>query len=228
MNRKLIFIGLAVLLLGCKDDPSSVKDPGIGTGVNEEPCPGTPTVTYGGKIYNTVKIGDQCWLKENLDIGLMISRTTTSDNQTDNGIIEKFCFDNLESNCTAYGGLYQWNEIMQYLTTEGSQGICPPGWHIPTRAEFEQLIKSAGVGSDVLKAIGQGTGTNTSGFTGLFAGHRDHNDGLSHGLGEDAIFWSSTSLGSGADCIDLYYFNNQVFFTNYHVDHGFSLRCIKD
>lgn len=225
---KLIVAAFTVLFLSCKDNPTSIDKPSIGLGINVGPCLDTPTVTYGGKTYNTVKIGDQCWLKENLDIGIMISRTSTSDNQIDNGVIEKFCYDNVESNCTTYGGLYQWNEMMQYINIEGSQGICPPGWHIPTKAEIETLIQNAGAGSDVLKATGQGTGTNTSGFTALFAGHRDHNDGLSHGLGEDAIFWSSTGDGSDADCIDLYYFNNEVFFTNFHADHGFSLRCIKD
>ncbi|HSL89900.1 MAG TPA: hypothetical protein VK870_11395 [Ignavibacteriaceae bacterium] len=54
-------------------------------------CPGTPTVTYAGKTYNTVQIGNQCWLKENLDVGNMIIGSL---NQFDNGIIEKYCYNN--------------------------------------------------------------------------------------------------------------------------------------
>lgn len=106
------------------------------------PCPGMPTVTYEGKTYNTVQIGNQCWLKENLNVGLMIH---SSVNQTDNGVagnpmIEKYCYNDDEIYCEIYGGLYQWNEAVQYITTiTGPQGICPPGWHIPTDAEWKEL-----------------------------------------------------------------------------------------
>jgi hypothetical protein len=73
------------------------------------PC-ATPTVTYAGKTYNTVQIGKQCWLKENLDVG---TRINGSVNQTDNGTIEKYCYNDDPANCTTYGGLYTWNESMQ-------------------------------------------------------------------------------------------------------------------
>jgi uncharacterized protein (TIGR02145 family) len=109
------------------------------------PCPGTPTVLYGGQTYNTVQIGTQCWLKENLNIGTRINGTL---DQTNNGVIEKYCYDNNESNCTTYGGLYQWGEVVQYLNgasnstvwnpipNDNVQGICPQGWHIPTDSEW--------------------------------------------------------------------------------------------
>ncbi|MCK6649671.1 MAG: hypothetical protein L6Q66_08445, partial [Bacteroidia bacterium] len=98
-------------------------------------------IVYGGKIYNTVTIGTQTWLKENLDIGTMI---LGAQNATNNDVIEKYCYNNLIENCEIYGGLYQWNEAMQYITTQGAQGICPTGWHMPTRAEFQKLFESAG------------------------------------------------------------------------------------
>ncbi|NOX85552.1 MAG: PKD domain-containing protein [Chlorobi bacterium] len=98
-------------------------------------CPGIPTITYGGKIYHTVLIGDQCWLKENLDIGVMILDTT----QTDNGVIEKYCYDDDPDYCDLYGGLYLWDEMMQYTEEESTQGICPPGWHIPSDEEWKVL-----------------------------------------------------------------------------------------
>ena len=75
---------------------------------------GASRVSYGGKDYNTVLIGSQCWLKENLDVGTMING---SNQQTNNGIIEKYCYNNVPNNCSTYGGLYQWNEAMQYFTT---------------------------------------------------------------------------------------------------------------
>jgi uncharacterized protein (TIGR02145 family) len=136
-------------------------------------------IYYAGKIYNTVTIGSQVWLKENLDVGTMINGTnggTNSDGQQiNNGTIEKYCYGNITANCTNYGGLYQWNEAMQYVTTEGTKGICPTGWHIPTEAEFATLATTVSNDENALKAVGQGTapgaGTNTSGFSALLVGY---------------------------------------------------------
>jgi uncharacterized protein (TIGR02145 family) len=78
---------------------------------SQNPCPGTPTVEYAGKTYNTVQIGSQCWLKENLDVGTMIPGSLE---QKNNGTIEKYCYNDSIENCTTYGGLYQWAEAMEY------------------------------------------------------------------------------------------------------------------
>ncbi len=69
-----------------------------------------------GQTYTTVQIGDQCWMAENLNIGEMIN---SGSNMTNNGVIEKYCFSNDPANCETYGGLYQWNEMMEYSTTAG-------------------------------------------------------------------------------------------------------------
>jgi len=100
------------------------------------PCPETPTVDYEGQLYNTVQIFSQCWLKENLNVGTKI---TGYHDMTNNGILEKYCYNNSTDHCTQYGGLYQWLEVMQYVTVQGSRGICPIGWHIPTDEEFKIL-----------------------------------------------------------------------------------------
>ena len=89
-----------------------------------------------GKTYTSVQIGTQCWMKENLNVG---TRINGSSNQTNNGVVEKYCFNNLESNCDVYGGLYQWNELMQYVSTQGVKGICPLDWHIPTDQELSLI-----------------------------------------------------------------------------------------
>ncbi len=86
--------------------------------------------------YATIKIGDQCWMQENLNIGTLIN---SSSNQSDNSIIEKYCFSDNETNCDIYGGLYQWNEAMEY-DEENIEGICPDGWHIPTYNDWNTLI----------------------------------------------------------------------------------------
>jgi len=104
--------------------------------VGGEPCPEQSTVTWHGQTYNTVLIGRQCWLKENLNVGEMID---SLQNQSDNGILEKYCINNDPAYCEAYGGLYQWDEMMQYTLDHGAQGICPTNWHIPTDVEWNEL-----------------------------------------------------------------------------------------
>jgi len=100
------------------------------------PCPGVAEVEFAGEVYPTVQIGNQCWLAKNLNVGKRISHLEESKN---NDTIEKYCAYNLESNCDKYGGLYKWDEVMQYSTGEASQGICPEGWHIPTNDDFVEL-----------------------------------------------------------------------------------------
>jgi len=199
------------------------------------PCPGTPTVLYEGKTYNTVQIGTQCWLKENLDVGVYVASTSTGSNHSDvsnNGIIEKYCYGNDTANCTTYGGLYDWNEAMQYVTASGTKGICPTGWHIPTLAEFTTLATAVSSNSNALKAVGQGTGagegTNTSGFSALLAGYRYNNGGF-YGLGENAGFWSSTEYDA-TYAYNVYLWNNgsYIYMYGYYKENGFSIRCLKD
>ena len=110
-------------------------------GSSGEPFPGIPTITdeRDGQVYPTVQIGDQCWMEQNLNIGKMIQK---KEMQADNGIIEKYCYDNLEEYCDNFGGLYQWGEVISY--SSNSKGICPKGWHIPSEAEWQELIQVLG------------------------------------------------------------------------------------
>jgi len=190
---------------------------------------GASKVNYGGKAYNTVLIGNQCWLKENLDIG---TRIDGNQEPTNNSAIEKYCYNDDPANCTTYGGLYHWNEAMQYVTNEGAQGICPPGWHIPTLTEFNTLKAAVNNNGNALKAIGQGggggAGTNTSGFSALLAGHRDY-FGNFYALGVITRFWSSTEYDANYAYFLLLYDNDSnVNLEDRSKDYGFSVRCIKD
>ena len=108
-------------------------------------------------------------MKENLNVGTLINGDVE---QTNNSIIEKYCYDNDTANCTTYGGLYQWNEAMQYVTTPGTKGICPDGWHIPTQcgisiitSHCQAMMRNALKRED--QGVAGGTGTNTSGFSAL-------------------------------------------------------------
>ena len=174
------------------------------------PCPGDSIITYDGQIYHSVQIYSQCWLVENLNIGTMIAG---DQDMEDNNTIEKYCYDDNEDNCDEFGGLYQWDELMEYTTTSGTQGICPPAWHIPTNNDWVILSGAAdsqyrfgesvwydpgynGIDAGLnLKSengwSGTGNGTNACGFWAIPAGQRISN-GYFDGLGYKASFWSST------------------------------------
>jgi len=190
------------------------------------------SLIYSDKAYHSVLIGSQCWLKENLDIGTRIDGNQNQTNNTPTNIIEKYCYDNNPNNCTTYGGLYQWDEAMQYVTTSGAKGICPVGWHIPTLAEFQALAAAVNNDGNSLKEIGQGTeggaGTNTSGFSALLAGYRNY-DSHFYYLGSYTNFVSSTEAdGNYALTLDLRGSDSGIRLYSDPKGYGFSLRCIKD
>ncbi len=193
--------------------------------------------TRDSKSYYTVLIGTQCWMKENLNVG---SRINGINNQTENSIIEKYCYVNLESYCSEYGGLYQWNEMMQYTTTEGTKGICPDGWHLPTVAEWDTLKTELGgetaAGGKMKETTyahwnSPNTGaTNSSGFTALGSGIRNYTNGAFSNLKIYGYIWSSTPETSG-DNRYLYYMHNSsanLSSVTSHMNNGVAVRCIMD
>jgi uncharacterized protein (TIGR02145 family) len=88
------------------------------------------------KTYTTALRGGRCWMTVNLDYG---SSRNFSQPLTDNCIPEKYCAQN-DTSCSIYGGFYPWDEMMQYQVSSGGQGACPPGWHVPSAAEWQALI----------------------------------------------------------------------------------------
>ena len=204
--------------------------------------------TRDGQSYATIQIGNQCWMAENLNIGTMLNGTTI---QTDNGTIEKYCYNNTINNCDSYGGLYQWDEMMQYSTTPGVQGICPPndGWHLPTNAEWCTLENEVDIGTVSCTAIGwRGTdagsnlketgtihwhhpnigATNSSGFTALGGGYRKSN-GTFGNLTYSAYFWTSTVTSSNTWWYRAL-FHSYAQVNRYYDSNtlGYSVRCIQD
>jgi uncharacterized protein (TIGR02145 family) len=211
------------------------------------PCPGNPSVTYEGHVYNTVLIGSQCWLEENLNVGTMVYG---NQNQADNSIIEKYCYNNNTVHCITYGGLYQWDEMMAYTSTPGVQGICPPGWHIPTDDEWKVLEGTVdsqyGVDDPVwnmsgwrgfdagknLKStsgwISGGNGTNLYGF-GALPGGSLYSDGLFYYLDSHGRWWSSNEGSvSGAWRRSLDHDKDVSYRSNFAKSYGRSVRCLKD
>ncbi|GEM_PF-1127369 len=106
-----------------------------------------------GNIYNTVTIGTQCWMKENLKTtryndGTPISLVNTQNNWNDLTISSKaYCWYNDDiNNKDPYGALYTWAAAMNgadtsTLNPSGVQGVCPTGWHLPSWNEWGVLIK---------------------------------------------------------------------------------------
>ena len=127
-------------------------------------------------------------------------------------MIEKFCYDDNPANCISNGGLYQWDEMMQYQNQEGTQGICPPGWHVPADAEWMILegavdsqyeirefnwnnlgYRGYDAGLNLKSTTGwddDGNGTDPFSFTALPAGFRDY-DGLFSKYGKEGNWWTS-------------------------------------
>jgi len=192
------------------------------------------------QVYDIVIIGEQWWMAENLNYGTMINGTQT---QTDNGTPEKYCYENNASNCNTLGALYQWNELMQYSTTQGVQGLCPAGWHIPTDAEWmimeEYLGMCSGTSTGPPKCSGatgyrgtdQGTQIKTggtSGFDAKLAGYRY--SGGSFGCKDDfSYFWTSfDNTGSEAWKRELSSSSPMIDRKLFDKSPGFSVRCVKN
>ena len=217
----IILLAFSVYM-GCKKD-------------DEFNCGDTFIYSRDGQNYNTILIGDQCWMAENLNVGDIINDTLK---MKYNGIIEKYCYDNDPANCNEYGGLYQWNEMMEYDTTAGVQGICPSGWHLPTDGEWTimaDLLGGAIVAGGKMKETStaywkppNAGATNESGFTALPGGNRI-SDGFIE-LGNSASYWSSSAYHS-----NWVYFRLLVYDTPYlslssgaNKIRGYSVHCVKN
>lgn len=155
------------------------------------PAPPTPP---------TIKLGNQVWMKYNLNVGTMIN---TIQDQSNNAVIEKHCYDNDLNNCDIYGGLYQWDEMMQYSITESTQGICPNSFHVPSDTEWKTL--EIFLGMDPIEADKEGNrGTDQGaqmllgGWTGLdfpISGYSAA--GAFYGLNFRTWIWSSSQSSIG-------------------------------
>jgi uncharacterized protein (TIGR02145 family) len=214
-------------------------------------CGQSITDSRDSKTYPTVLIGTQCWLAKNLNVG---TRVNGSGNQSNNSTIEKYCYNDLESNCDVYGGLYQWDEYMNYTSSSNSNpsgrtGICPVGWHVPSDAEWCQMsnyldgtVNCSASGFSGTNAGGKmketGTShwlspnqgaTNSSGFNGLPAGNRINSGSYFQALYNFSDFYTSTENSVNAWRRGLNYNYAQIFRGgDLPKAFGFSGRCVKD
>lgn len=197
-----------------KIDPSTVEK-------------GLMTDSRDGQTYETVKIGTQMWMAQNLNY------------ETANS----YCYRDSAKYCSKYGRYYTW---------AAAKKACPSGWHLPTEADFKTLIGAVGGSSDaeggiasyVLKSTNgwndagidfSGNGTDDYSFAAFPAGIRYYSNG-DYGVGSSAEFWSSTEDDRDSDCaVHLYlgytdvdnYASGEILYGIYK-ENGLSVRCIKD
>ena len=223
-----------------------------------QPCPGAATVTdIDGNTYNTVQIGNQCWMKENL-------RTTRYANGVNIPMGSTYSYtdpyryapDNNSSNVSTYGYLYNWSAVMHGASSSSSnpsgvQGICPNGWHVPSDAEWTQLTDYVGSqtqfqcdnsSGNIAKALASTTGWNsdastcavgnnssTNNATGFSALPAGYGSGNYGNFGYAAKFWSATESSYGfAYYRRLYYNDADVGRYDDNEYNGFSVRCVRD
>ncbi|MBR3073307.1 fibrobacter succinogenes major paralogous domain-containing protein [Fibrobacter sp.] len=221
-------------------------------------CRFNPDIDYGtmtderdGKVYRTVKIGDQVWMAENL-------------NYADSAEIpslkrKSWCYNGEPKNCDVAGRLYTWAAAIDsvsladdadnpricgygkecdFTSTRSAtfvQGVCPGGWHLPSKKEWNALFTVVGGDSTAGKLLksqtgwyNRGNGTDAFGFSALPAGGRN-GDGEGYNEGDYAYFWSSTELNSNyAYDVHLGYGGDDAGLLYNIKNNGFSVRCLKD
>jgi uncharacterized protein (TIGR02145 family) len=243
-----IFI-VALLLTSCKKEVT--ENPNL-KNVNAT-CPLTVKDAE-GNTYNVVKIGNQCWMAENLKTkhyndGDTIATTYPDTLNIINASHPKYqwAYNGDENNVATYGRLYTW-----YAITDG-RGICPAGWRVPTKDDFDTLTNYLGkdVAGSKLKESGNThwqtyegvSSNNSSGFNALPAGIRrgNYQGSLVAGsykfesLGRAVNFWGSTNAPNttthpGKYHLPLFYYSNNAscdyFFGE--EDNGYSVRLVMD
>lgn len=211
------------------------------------PCISEPTIEWEGQVYNAVQIFSQCWITENMNPGFYKGDSIP---QMNNGLLEKYCYNNEEDSCAVYGGLYMWGEVMQYSTTQGAQGICPPGWHIPSDEEWKILEaavdSSFSMGDSIWDVSGSrgynaakmlksedhwkldGGGQDYYGFGALPGGKSDPESGFSN-LGYYGYYWTSTGeFGDFAWLRRMKFDSDQTGRNDFIKNQSRSVRCIKN
>ena len=212
---------------------------------------------YDGNVYNTVQIGAQCWMRDNLRTTHYADGTAipAGGDNTSSTVPYYYDYSSHSLPLETRGYLYNWPAAMHGASSSsanpsGVQGICPAGWHLPSDAEWTQLTDyvgsqpeytCGGSSSYIAKALASETGWN--GYSGYCAVGNDpasnNASGFSvvpagywgggfDGAGFIAYFWSSTDGTSGAWGRYLYYDDAYVYRSSIIRDLGFSVRCLRD
>jgi uncharacterized protein (TIGR02145 family) len=167
---------------------------------------GYRTVKIGGKDYGTIKIGNQTWMAENLNL------------ETPNS----WCYEGNSANCEKYGRLYTW---------DAAKGACPDGWHLPIRQEWNELVSFAGKDNADMKLKAGSPdwdGEDEFGFSALPGGVRSADGGFD-GLGWYGGWWAATEGGASLAYGWHMGTGNAYVVENFNSKgYGLSVRCLQD
>jgi uncharacterized protein (TIGR02145 family) len=244
-NSGLILIILSIFLIqSCKED--KIAKPNLKYCEFNEP----QVTDIDGNVYNTVIIGEQVWMAENLKTtkyndGSEIPNTTES---LTNGA---FCdYNNTPSNSTTYGRLYNWyvvdNNEGTREASNGGKNVCPKGWHVPRMGEWTTLISFLGgeaIAGGELKETGINHwsetnigATNAFCFTSLPGGYFSFYKFSA--IGTCGYWWSTTEISTSGST-KYPNFNNgsirimfsddsRIYKGSFTKDSYLSVRCIRD
>lgn len=164
---------------------------------------GSFTDSRDGKTYKTIKISNQVWMAQNLAF-----KPGSGDYTIYNGD---------SSNLILFGYLYNW---------ETAKSVCPKGWHLPSKSEFETLLTNVGgSGSKAFPALKEG---GSSGFNALPGGFRSML-GVCTDIGKHGYWWSSTEKDdNNAWHLFMYSFYNTAYINSKLKAYGLCVRCLKD
>lgn len=210
----------------------------------------TGTVTdIDGNVYQTIKIGNQWWMMENLKVthyrnGEAIPNVTGATEWSDLASDAYCSYDNSYSNGETYGLLYNWHAV------NDDRNLAPEGWHVPTDEEWKELEIYLGLSEENAEETGwRGTdhgdklketgtvhwtihnvnATNESGFTALPGGKRNSLTGEFENLTNLACFWTATERNSGDAWLRWLASGQSNMFRSYgFTGLGYSVRCVKD
>ncbi|HRX97511.1 MAG TPA: FISUMP domain-containing protein [Bacteroidales bacterium] len=198
-----------------------------------------------GNVYNTVTIGTQVWMKENLKVTRYSNGDTIpfepSSVYWSNLYTGARCYYDNDSASYAgiYGCLYNW------YAAHNPDNICPEGWHVPTDNDWHKLVQHIDPNAQLVLGTESSTAggklkdttslwqlpnngaTNSTGFTGLPGGFR--NGYYYDELGTDAYWWTATKLpGIYPIYRTVSYENSSIVRWGLIHQAGLSIRCLRD
>jgi uncharacterized protein (TIGR02145 family) len=223
-----------------------------------QPCPGLPTVKdIEGNVYNTVMVGNQCWIKENLrtstyKTGVPIIDGSDGQIWATNTTGAYAWYNNNAEEGKDYGVIYNW-----YAVNTGN--LCPAGWWVPSDSDWTELtdylintfeeINDENVGNKLRScrqidspmggdcdvtahprwdSQAEHYGTNDFGFSALPGGSRNYTGNYFYGLGIIGYWWSSTEVDAGtARYRRIYHDSGKFHRLLYHKGNGYMVRCVK-
>lgn len=205
----------------------------------EEPKEVTTVTDIDGNVYNTVKIGTQIWMIENLKVTKYRNRdqiyNITDYTEWHNTQTGAYCWYNNDiSNKNIYGALYNGYAIKDV------RNLAPKGWHIPTETEWKTLFNYLGgmaVAGGKLKESGTihwsspNTGNNEVGFTALPGGYQEGSGYPMNGINYYGDWWSTSYDAQFTKLFVMFEINDTSSSIRQYIgggSSGYSVRCIKD